>query len=64
LDKSFRKGVSYFEIENGILIYRTQDFEAKTNKVVREDKKCYGINNLSYFWWSMIGHKLGKIDCD
>jgi hypothetical protein len=63
LKKAFRKSLSRFEIESGILTYETRYLDVKTDKVVGEEKRCYVVNELSYFWWTFIGHKLDKTEC-
>jgi hypothetical protein len=63
LDEAVMKTVSMFSIHDHILTYQSHRYELPTNKLMGENKSCYIVNNLSYFWWSVIGHKLEKINC-
>lgn len=63
LDKCFRKSISTYWLENGVLTYETQTVDPNTSRISAVDKRCYLIRNLSYFWWSIAGHRLKMVDC-
>jgi len=63
LGKFIRKRVSSYQIKNGVLSLHRQLIDGTSNEIIRESNDCYVVGKLSYFWWSVAGHKLDKIKC-
>lgn len=62
IEKAIRKEDAQYEIKNGIFTYRSQRINTNSQQVIQEEK-CYWVDGLSFFWWSIYGYKFGPIDC-
>jgi hypothetical protein len=63
LEKAVVKSISTFNIRNHILTYQSFRYQLPSKELIGKDETCYIVGDLSYFWWSVIGHKLEKIRC-
>ncbi|MBT1699240.1 hypothetical protein KK083_20250 [Fulvivirgaceae bacterium PWU4] len=63
LRRSLREELYDWNIHEGILMLNETYINTQTREIEYKGRKCYHVGSLSYFWWTMAGHKLAKVDC-